>query len=76
MTARCEAHDEDNKVESGPEHGRVGDLSAGLPSAPGDSCVRGMNEVNDGETAPKPPIGELMGTEQKREDNSWCLVRL
>lgn len=29
-----------------------------------------MNEVNDGETAPKPPIGELMGTEQKREDNS------
>lgn len=41
MTARCEAHDEDNKVESGPEHGRVGDLSAGLPSAPGDSCVNG-----------------------------------
>lgn len=65
------------KLRVDPGTGGSGTFRGRSPERAGSQlCKRGMNEVNDGETAPKPPIGELMGTEHKTEDNSRCLVRL
>lgn len=72
---RCEAHDKDNKVESGPKHGRFGSLAtADLPSAPGNSCLNGDEWIEQWRDSSRSAHRRGDGGRVEHRRQLWCLV--
>lgn len=77
MMPRCEAHDEDNKVERGPKHGGPGYLATeDLPSAPGNSCLNGDEWTEQWRSSSRSAHRRVDGGRVKHRRQLWCLVRL
>lgn len=77
IMSRCVAHDKDNKVESGPKHGRLGCLApADLPIAPGNSCLNGDEWVEQWRDSSRSAHRRVDGDRVEHRRQLWCLVRL